>query len=157
MLLGAGRGNGGGMARTHDGVSSDLGRSGTRIAVGAGLVAAGVGTTLAWTAWAGVPLVMIGLLGVLEGWTGNQRVRIATSKLVIEDTRPVRGFLIGPAKTRVPFDRLGALTVDGDAVKIERQAEPPLRVAAGLPAGELKELVTRVEDSVRRWKNGPKE
>lgn len=133
------------MARTGDGLLAPLSPNWLGLALGAGVIAAGIGAAVASLWLVAVPCWLVGLVQLLNAYGGEQRLRVTASKLLIETSRPVRGLIIGPVRQRVPWPELQGASVEGGALKVERAGGAPLFVCHGLPEAELKEVVERLE------------
>jgi hypothetical protein len=104
---------------THDGLQVPLGPNRLWQLIGVAVLAGGV----AWCFYArgawlcpALTLIVLGLLVVGNQVRGVTRVRVTFSKLLVEDERPVMGFLIGPSKRRIPWEELQTVEIVGDKV-----------------------------------------
>lgn len=92
-----------------------------------------------------------GLLGVLVliNQKGSKRIRATHSKLLVENERLIRGFLIGPRKERVSWSDITAVSIDGDALKVDTSSGPK-HFARGASAEEISHLKQKVEAALSR-------
>lgn len=131
------------MAVVSDGIVLPLGPDPIRLPVALVLLAGNIAAALFVTPflWAAL-LVTIPFL-----WnqaTGRRRFRVTVTKLLIEDERPVRGFLIGPVKQRFPYEQMKGAEVAGDAVKVVMADGTEHLFAKGRPEEELEALAKKI-------------
>jgi hypothetical protein len=134
------------VAATHDGLLLDLQADpvGMGLALLA-LAAAGVAGWL-WVGWCvASPVMLVLALVAVDRARGNRRVRVTQSKLLIEDTRPVRGFLIGPSRNRVTWAELESSRIEGETLTVRAKDGREVVVASGVPGTDLAELVAKIE------------
>lgn len=91
------------------------------------------------------------LLGVLVliNQKGSKRIRATHSKLLVENERLIRGFLIGPRKERVAWSDITGVSVDGDSLKVDT-ASGSQRFAEGASAEDLSHLKQKVDAALAR-------
>ncbi|MEQ1507154.1 MAG: hypothetical protein ABMB14_33305, partial [Myxococcota bacterium] len=89
------------MGLTHDGLQTPLPPSRVSQLVGLAILAGGVALCVESWWCTGLSVAVIGALVVGNQLGGITRVRVTFSKLLVENERPVMGFLIGPSKKRI--------------------------------------------------------
>jgi hypothetical protein len=94
--------------------------------------------------------LVFGLLTVGNQLGGVTRVRVTFSKLLVEDERPVMGFLIGPSKRRIPWGEFQGVEVSGGQV-VARGKGTTLELGAGCPEPELAELARKIREAAERY------
>jgi hypothetical protein len=139
------------MSLTHDGLQTPLRPSIPSLLVGLLIVGGGVAAmTQAW--WcSGAALLLLGALVLLNQVNGVSRVRVTFSKLLVENERLVMGFLIGPSKQRIPWEEFQGSEITGGRIVAKGQSNT-LEFGQGLPEGELREVVRKIDDAVRRFR-----
>lgn len=141
------------MAQTRDGIQTPYPPNPVGLGLGALVTAAGVGALVVdGSYWCvAVPALIVGVLMIANQFGGVTRVRVTHSKLLVEDERLVMGFLVGPAKRRIAWsDYQGAEVVDGEVVVKGQSNE--LRVGKGVAQPELDELVRRIGDAEKNYR-----
>ena len=139
------------MPLTHDGLQTPLPPNRTWQLVGLLVLAAGVALGV-YSSWCpATAVLLVGVLMVANQLGGVTRVRVTFSKLLVENERPVMGFLIGPAKQRIPWEELQGVEVKGDHV-VAKGKSAELELGKGSPPGELAELSRRIQDAAERFK-----
>lgn len=142
------------MASTHDGLQTPLPPNRVSQLVGllvlVGGIAIGVTKGASW--WC--PAIVVATIGALV--FGNQlggvtRIRVTFSKLLVENERPVMGFLIGPSKQRIAWGDFEGVEVAGGKV-IAKGKPSPLELAAGQPQADLEELARKITAAAERFK-----
>ncbi len=143
------------MAQTRDGIQTPYPPS--PVGLGLGVIIAGAGiavlVTGAASTWCvALPAMVIGSLVVANQFGGVTRVRVTHSKLLVEDERLVVGFLVGPSKRRIAWsDYSSADIVDGEVV-VKGKPGNELRVGKGVPSEELEELVRRIAEAEKNFR-----
>lgn len=138
------------MAITHDGIQVPLPPSRVQQRAGLGLLAGAIALgALGWYC-VGSSVFVVGALVFGNQLGGVTRVRVTFSKLLVEDERPVRGFLIGPSKRRIPWEEFTAVEVTGDKV-IARGRTTTLELGHGQPAAELESLAQKIREGAERF------
>lgn len=132
------------MQMTPDGYLQPLPLNPVPLGIGGLIVAAGIGAAVSGWAILGVPLVLLGLLWAGNAW-GKRRVRVTRSKLLIEDDPLVRGFLIGPHRSRVAWDETESVGVAGDHVRLVAKGGAVTELAKGASAADLEKLLQRIQ------------
>jgi hypothetical protein len=138
------------MGLTHDGLQTPLQPSRLWQAVGLLLVLGGVGLIVQGWYCTAIGVLVFGLLTVGNQLSGITRVRITFSKLLVEDERPVMGFLIGPSKRRIPWAEFQGVEVAGGKVVAKGKATT-LELGDGCPEPELAELARKIQDAAERY------
>ncbi|MBX2799282.1 MAG: hypothetical protein KTR31_16525 [Myxococcales bacterium] len=138
------------MARTHDGIQTPLPPSPTGIGLGLAVLIGGIAASFFFLC-AGIPIVIVGLLMLVNQLNGKSRVRLTFSKLLVENERLVMGFLVGPAKQRVAWPDLKGVEVTDGVVVVTSSTGDALRLGEGCPDDELQELKARIEESAQRY------
>lgn len=140
------------MPLTHDGLQTPLPPNRPWQLAGVLVLAGGVVLGVVYGSWCPASAVLvIGVLMVANQLGGVTRVRVTFSKLLVENERPVMGFLIGPAKQRIPWEELQSVDVQGDRV-IAKGKAATLELGAGSPPTELAELSRRITDAAERFR-----
>lgn len=141
------------MATTHDGLQTPLPPNRTWQLIGIAVLAGGVAACVflrgAWLCPA-ITVIVVGLLMVGNQLSGITRVRITFSKLLVEDERPVMGFLVGPSKRRIPWDELQTVDVAGGRV-VAVGKDTTLELGEGSSEPELQELARKIKDASARY------
>jgi hypothetical protein len=119
--------------------------------VGLAVLGGGIALGVAGSWCPASAVILVGVLMVANQLGGVTRVRITFSKLLVENERPVMGFLIGPAKRRIPWQELEGVEVQGDRVVAKGKSET-LELGKGSPPAELAELSRRITDAAERYK-----
>lgn len=140
------------MSLTHDGLQRPLPPNRVAQLVGLALVAGGIGVCTLGGGWicAGISGIVFGLLTVGNQLGGVTRARVTFSKLLVEDERPVMGFLIGPSKRRIPWEEFESVEVAGGKV-VAKGKQATLELGEGAPAPELHELARKIRDAAERF------
>src|SRR6187397_2233986 len=99
------------MSLTHDGIQTPLPPSRLWQLIGVLVLAGGVWLAVKSSLCPAIAVLVIGALMVGNQLGGVTRVRITFSKLLVEDERPVMGFLIGPSKRRIGWEELETVDV----------------------------------------------
>ena len=138
------------MPVTHDGLQTPLPPSRASQAVGV-LLLIGAGA-LIWQGWycTSIGLLVAGLLVVGNQMGGVTRVRVTFSKLLVEDERPVMGFLIGPSKRRIPWEEFTGVEVAGGKV-VAKGKNTTLELGDGCAEGELQDLARKIRTAAERF------
>jgi hypothetical protein len=142
------------MGLTHDGLQTplppnrawQLGGLLTLLAGIAWCVQYGVGAGLC----VGLSVALVGALILGDQMGGVLRVRVTFSKLLVERERPVRGFLIGPAKDRIPWEEFQGVEI-ADGKVVARGKSTTLELGAGRSEAELKELARKIRSAAERF------
>jgi hypothetical protein len=142
------------MALTHDGLQTPLAPNRLWQLIGFAVLAAGIGWCVysargAWLCPA-ISVVVLGVLMVANQVRGVTRVRVTFSKLLVEDERPVMGFLIGPSKRRIPWEELESVDAVGGKV-VAKGKSTTLELGEGSPEPELQDLVRKIKDAAARY------
>jgi hypothetical protein len=146
------------MSVTHDGLQRPLPPNRIAQIVGLALFAAGIavsglaltgGIAAGWSC-AGISGVIFGLLTVGNQLGGVTRARVTFSKLLVEDERPVMGFLIGPSKRRIPWEEFESVEVVGGRV-VAKGKQNTLEIGDGAPEPDLQELARKIRDAAERF------
>lgn len=142
------------MPTTHDGISCRLPLRIPRFAVGIVLVAAGGYAAVAAVVHpvAGGAVALVGLLLALNQ-LGSRRIRVIESKLLVEDMHLLTGLLIGPTRTRIEWDKVKAIRVDGGALRLDTDGAPFV-TAQGASATDLAFLKDKAEFAFSRFQRG---
>ena len=142
------------MPTTHDGISCRLPLRIPRFAVGVALLAAGAwaAATAAVHPVAGGALALVGLVLALNQ-LGSRRVRVIESKLLVEDMHLLTGLLIGPTRTRIEWDKVKAIRVDGGALRLDTDGAPFV-TAQGASAADLAFLKDKADFAYTRFQRG---
>lgn len=148
------------MGLTHDGLQSPLPPSRLWQLVGVLVLIGGVALCTRGGAWwcGGLSTATIGLLMVGNQFGGVTRIRVTFSKLLVEDERPVMGFLIGPSKRRIPWEEYVGVEVTGGRVVAKggppggKGAPVELVLGEGATPAELDELARKIRDAAERFK-----
>jgi hypothetical protein len=82
---------------------------------------------------------------------GVTRTRITFSKLLVEDERPVMGFLIGPSKRRIAWGDYESVEVANGLV-VAKGKGTTLELGKGSTPAELEELARRIRDAAQRFR-----
>lgn len=122
------------------------------ILIGAGMVIGGIALSVVSHVAAGVAVLVLGAL-VLINQKGQRRIRATNSKLLVENERLIRGFLIGPRKDRIPWEDVQGLSVEGGALVV-RTPSGPQRVGEGASDEELTVLKEKIETALERRLRG---
>ncbi|MEN0062056.1 MAG: hypothetical protein AAGA48_07865 [Myxococcota bacterium] len=143
------------MALTRDGIQTPYPPS--PLGLGLGLLVAGgaIAAIVTQPGWwcVGVPLLLVGVLMVANQFGGVTRVRVTHSKLLVEDERLVMGFLVGPAKRRIAWTDYASADVIDDEVVVKGQSGSELRVGKGVDKAELNELVERIAEAEKNFRD----
>ncbi len=139
------------MPLTHDGLQTPLPPSRPWQLAGLLVLAAGIALGVYGSWCTASAVLLIGVLMVANQLGGVTRVRVTFSKLLVENERPVMGFLIGPAKQRIPWEEFQGVEVQGDRVVAKGKSEE-LELGKGSPPAELAELSRRIQDAAERFK-----
>jgi hypothetical protein len=142
------------MALTHDGLQTPLPPNRAWQLGGLAALAAGIWLGVSVSGAAGLcPGLSLGLFGLLvlgDQLGGVTRVRVTHSKLLVEHERPVRGFLIGPIKDRIPWKEFQGVEVAGGQV-IAKGTGGQLELGKGQPESDLTELARKIRDAAERF------
>jgi hypothetical protein len=139
------------MSLTHDGLQTPLRPSIPSILVGLLIVGGGI-AALSQTWWcSGSALLVLGGLVLLNQVNGVSRVRVTFSKLLVENERLVMGFLIGPSKLRIPWEEFQGAEITGGRI-VAKGKSNTLEFGAGQPEPELQEVVRKIDDAARRFR-----
>lgn len=138
------------MPVTHDGLQTPLPPSRPSQAVGVLLLVGAA--ALIWQGWycTSVSVLVVGLLVLGNQLGGVTRVRVTFSKLLVEDERPVMGFLIGPAKRRIPWEEFTGVEVAGDKV-LAKGKSTTLELGTGCPPADLEDLARKIREAAERF------
>jgi hypothetical protein len=140
------------MALTHDGLQTPLPPNRVSQLVGLLLLGGGIALAVLKAWWCpAIAVVVIGALVLGNQLGGVTRVRVTFSKLLVENERPVRGFLIGPSKDRIPWEEFEGVEVVGDKV-VAKGKSATLELAQGQPEAERQELARKIRDAAERFK-----
>ncbi|MDP2308054.1 MAG: hypothetical protein Q8P18_18660 [Pseudomonadota bacterium] len=140
------------MPITHDGISCPLPMNPVSVGVG---IALGCGAAaLAYLAYyvPAVGLAVVGLI-VLVNQYGTRRIRVISSKLVVEDERLLRNLLIGPARSRVEWKQVRAVRIDGSRLVLETSGAPFV-TGQGAAREDLEALKLRVDAAIAKERAG---
>lgn len=135
------------MQMTSDGYLEPLPFDPVPLGIGAAIVAAGAAVGWVWHPVGAIPLVLLGLLWGGNAW-GHRRVRVTRSKLLIEEDPLVRGFLIGPRRSRVQWEETESVEVAGDCVKLVAKGGRVVELAKGAALEDLEKLLQRIRISM---------
>jgi hypothetical protein len=141
------------MALTHDGLQTPLPPNRLWQLVGLAVLVGGIAwCVVARGAWLcpAISTIAIGALMFANQLGGVTRVRVTFSKLLVENERPVMGFLIGPSKRRIPWEELQSVSSDGQKV-VAKGTSDTLELGKGCPEPDLQELVRKIEDAAARF------
>jgi hypothetical protein len=144
------------MATTRDGLRLPYPPDPKWLGIGAVMILGGVGVMVSGVLpgppgiGAGLAGVMLGLL-VLINQRGVKRIRATNSKLLVENERLIRGFLIGPRKERISWGDITGLTIEGDALRVDTAAGPQ-HVARGASPEDLAFLKQKIEFALDRFR-----
>jgi len=142
------------MPTTHDGIACRLPPNPARLGVGVALLAAG-----AWAAFSGAVHPVLGgavaLVGLFTSLNqlGSRRVRVIESKLLVEDMHLITGLLIGPTRSRIEWDRVQAVKVEGGALRLDTDGAPFV-TAQGAAAADLAFLLQKADFAFQKFKKG---
>jgi len=142
------------MATTRDGLKLPYPPDAQWLAIGAVLLIGGVGVMISGVL-PGPGGIVAGILGVLMGvlvlinQKGVKRIRATSSKLLVENERLVRGFLIGPRKERIAWGDVTGLSIEGAALKVDTAKGAQL-IAQGASEADLAYLKDKVESAIER-------
>ena len=142
------------MATTRDGLKLPYPPDATWLAIGAVLLLGGIAVAASGVL-PGPGGIIAGLLGAILGvlvlinQKGVKRIRATSSKLLVENERLVRGFLIGPRKERIAWGDVTGLSIEGDALKVDTASGAQL-IAKGASAADLAYLKDKVESAIER-------
>lgn len=139
--------------KTHDGASKALGPIPGKLGAGAVICVLGVGVSVAVWWLAGLPILFVGALVLLDGTGGTHRVRVTPTKVVIEDDTRVRGFLIGPHKRRFAYGELSGAEVRDGALWLQSGGES-VAVLEGNPPDELESVKARIDRASEAFAKG---
>lgn len=123
--------------------------------VGLAVTAAGValcvqGGAAGWCS--GLTVATLGVLTFANQFASVTRVRVTSSKLLVEDERLVMGFLIGPSKRRIPWQEFEDVTVAGGKLTAKGKSAV-LEVGSGCTEAELNELSRMIRDKVQAYRD----
>src|SRR5689334_13584229 len=107
------------MATTHDGLQTPLPPNRVSQAMGLVILVVGLGIGFAKGASWWCPAIVVAVIGALvfaNQLGGVTRIRVTFSKLLVENERPVMGFLIGPSKLRIAWGDFTGVEVVGNKV-----------------------------------------
>lgn len=135
------------MALTHDGIQMPLPPSPQGLGIGLAVLAGGIGLSFIGQLCIGLPLLLVGILLVVDQVNGKSRTRVTFSKLLIEDERLVRGFLIGPSKRRMQWADLASVAIVEGEVVVKGKSGAELRMGKGSTPEELEALKTKIEEA----------
>jgi hypothetical protein len=139
------------MPLTHDGLQTPLPPSRAWQLAGVLVLAAGVFLAVESSLCPAIAVLVVGALMVGNQLGGVTRGRVTFSKLLVEDERPVMGFLIGPSKRRIGWEELESVDVrDGQVVA--KGKKNTLELGKGSTAEELDELARRIRDAADRFR-----
>lgn len=142
------------MATTRDGLKLPYPPDTQWLAIGVVLLIGGLGVMLSGVL-PGPGGIVVGVLGILMGGLvlvnqkGIKRIRATNSKLLIENERLVRGFLIGPRKERIAWSDVTGVSIESDALKVDTAAGAQL-IARGASAEDLAYLKDKVTSAIER-------
>jgi hypothetical protein len=139
-------------SNTHDGLQTPLPPNRVWQLIGLLTAAGGIGICTLGGGWwcAGLSVLTFGLLAFGNQLGGVTRVRVTFSKLLVEDERPVMGFLIGPSKRRIPWEEFEEVQVAGGQV-VARGRSATLELGKGCPEPDLVELARKIDDAAKRF------
>jgi hypothetical protein len=130
------------VATTHDGIICPLAPNAVSVVVGLAMLGGGAWLGVGGTWLAAVPLLLLGLL-VLVNQKGTRRIRVIATKLVVEDERLIRALLIGPARSRVEWTKVKAVKIDGASLRLDTDGAPFVTAQGAAPA-DLAFLLAKV-------------
>ena len=137
------------MQFTPDGYTKPLAPRPSRLAVGGILFVVGIALGYLVSFCLGSAVAVLGILVLLnEG--GQQRIRVTRSKLLMEDEFRIWGLLIGPVRSRVRYENLADVRIEGQSIVLERNDGSTETIAEGAPDDRLHQLKGRIEQS---WKS----
>ncbi|MEZ4240959.1 MAG: hypothetical protein R3F59_33340 [Myxococcota bacterium] len=140
------------MALTHDGLHRPLPPNRVAQLVGLLLVGVAIAAFTQGGAWicAGLTGLVIGALVFANQLGGVSRTRVTFSKLLVEDERPVMGFLVGPSKRRIPWEEFEGVEVAGGKV-VAKGKSTTLELGEGAAEPDLQELARKIRDAAERY------
>jgi hypothetical protein len=138
------------MAITHDGIQVPLPPSRLQQLVGLGMLVGAVALGVQGWYCTASGIFVFGALVFGNQLGGVTRVRVTFSKLLVEDERPVMGFLIGPSKRRIAWDEFTGVEVAGDQV-VAKGKSTTLELGKGQPKDELEALAQKIKDGAERY------
>jgi hypothetical protein len=138
------------MAITHDGIQVPLPPSRVQQLVGLGMLVGAVALGAAGWYCTASGVFVLGALVFGNQLGGVTRVRVTFSKLLVEDERPVMGFLIGPSKRRIAWEEFTGVEIVGDQV-VAKGGKTTLELGKGQPAEELQSLAQKIKDGAERY------
>lgn len=128
----------------HDGISCRVPPSPVGLLLAVAILAGGGWFVYAGPAIVGAGLLFVGLLVLLEQF-GSRRVRVISSKLLVEDTRWVTGLLIGPRRRRVGWEDVKGIDAKGGRFAVLTSGAPFVATTNAAPAD-----VAALEERVRQ-------
>lgn len=141
------------MPTTHDGITCPLPLNPVSVGVGLALLLAAAALAYLGAYYvSAVGLAVAGLI-VLVNQYGTRRIRVISSKLVVEDERLLRNLLIGPARSRVEWKQVRAVRIDGSKLVLET-ATAPFVTGQGATAADLEALKLRVDAAIAKERAG---
>ena len=139
------------MALTHDGLQTPLAPSRVWQLAAVIVLVAGVWLAVNSSLCPAIAVLVVGALMLANQMGGVTRTRITFSKLLVEDERPVMGFLIGPSKRRIAWGDFESVEVrDGEVVA--KGKGTTLELGKGSKPEDLEELARRIKDAAQRFK-----
>lgn len=136
----------------HDGISCPLPKSPVGIGLALALLAGG-GWFVAQGPWPlGAGLLFVGLLVGIEQF-GTRRVRVISSKLLLEDMHGVTGLLIGPRRNRIGWEDVKGVEVKGGRLALVTSGKPFVAVESGAPS-DVAALEGMIQKAMAKAKSG---
>jgi hypothetical protein len=139
------------MALTHDGLQTPLAPSRVWQLASVVVLAAGVWLAVNSSLCPAIGVLVIGALMLANQTGGVTRTRITFSKLLVEDERPVMGFLIGPSKRRIAWGDFESVEVQNGEV-VAKGKGTTLELGKGSTPEDLEELARRIRDAAQRFR-----
>ncbi len=132
---------------TADGYIEPMQPRASGLAIGAVVALAGFPVSWFLTACLGMPLVVVGLLMMLNE-RGQRRFRVTRTKLLIEDEPMIRGFIIGPIRNRIPWEDVQSVEQEGNGVKLVTKDGTVHQLAEGGNEQEIERFLGRIRVSM---------
>ena len=140
------------MPITRDGITCGLPPNPVSLVIGALIVGGGAWLTYTGLPYGGIPAILLGLL-VLVNQRGARRVRVIANKLVVEDERLIVALLIGPIRSRVTWDQVKDVRIEGNKLRLETSGAP-FDTAHGAAREDLEALKARVDAAIAKERAG---
>ncbi len=142
------------MATTRDGLKLPYPPDAKWLGIGAVTILGGLGVMVSGVLpgpggiAVGAAAIVLGIL-FLVNQKGIKRIRATSSKLLVENERLIRGFLIGPRKERIAWTDITGLSIEDGALRVDTAAGPQ-HIARGASAEDLAFLKQKVEFALER-------